>query len=106
MMKRKGFTLVELLVILSIVLILTAIFAPVVIGYGKNERSLEYGEVVDKWYEESSTVYITSGNVSIPVETPEKWYIKIENSGKTDTFAVDLSEWNKYDLGDNYPYEG
>lgn len=106
-MKRtcKGITLVNILVTLSIVIILSAIIVPIVIGHSRNSQKLSSGTVENKWCETGSTYYYKSGNTLIPIETKDMWYFTISNGDDTDTFSVNEEVYNDYEIGDKYPKE-
>lgn len=104
-MKKKGCTLIEIIVMIAITIILIAIVYSVIIVCDANEQDLESGVVISKEYYPEKTYYYQSGYMLVPMTQSEKYYLEIENNGKKDTFTVSKAEYEKYEIGDTYPKE-
>lgn len=104
-MKKKGCTLIEVVVMIATIIILIAIVCLVVISCDENEQNLENGVVISKEYYPEKTYYYQSGHMLVPMTQSEKYYLEIENNGEKDTFTVSKSEYEKYEIGDDYPKE-
>ena len=102
MLKRKGITLVEIIVVIAMVIILGAIIIPTAINYS---HKISRGEVVDKTY---TAEYVTHSEERT-VHHLAKCTLTIEGekNGKTVkyTFNVPESEYVMYNIGDWYPKE-
>ena len=104
-MEKKCYTLIEIFVAIAIIIILIAIVYSVIIVCDANEQDLENGVVISKEYYPEKTYYFLSGKMLVPMTQSEKYYLEIENDEKKDTFAVSKAEYEKYEIGDNYPKE-
>lgn len=102
-MKKKGYTLIEIVVAIAIIIILIAIIYSAIICC--DEQNLESGVVISKEYYPEETYYYQSGYMLVPMTQSEKYYLQIENNGKKDTFTVSKAEYEKYEIGDDYPKE-
>lgn len=125
MSKKKGFTLVELLVVITIIAILTASFAPKVTGYvtkAKKVKQLTYAkiltQVVDTYNMDKegtsrigeSDKLITLINNNTTIRDEMSLYMDIPNSNNIEGYDVyanwTVAEMRNYADNNIYPATG
>lgn len=100
---KKGFTLVELLVIVGIIMIILAILTPAIMAL-----RVTSGKIIDKDYQspytEHEVVMHGIGDAQIPmVETeyhPEKWTITIKGEKGLRNLTVSRNSYLTLEIGD------
>jgi prepilin-type N-terminal cleavage/methylation domain-containing protein len=102
MLKHKGVTLLEIIVVIAMVVILGAIIVPTAINYS---HKISRGEVVDKTYTAEYVTYSEKRTIYHPAKCTLT--IEGEKNGKMVkyTFDVPESEYLMYSIGEWYPKE-
>lgn len=81
-MNKKGYTLIEIVVMIAIIIILIATACLVITACDANEQDLENGVVISKEYYPEKTYYYQSGHMLVPMTQSEKYYLQIETMVK------------------------
>ena len=100
-MKKKGFTLIEVIGVIAIIGILTAILIPAISGYVDNSKKKSTVENARILYNEVSNIVIWNDDCfeSFYLEGGSKWFFESNSKGE----CIRMGVWsNTRPSGDNY----